>query len=77
MENSSTYKNIDLQSATVEDLWKLHPEITPSFIDFESFVTENDARILDMYYFAKNNDLKELLDKLKKIFSKELNKLLQ
>lgn len=77
MENTSTYKNIDLQNATVEDLWKLHPEVAPVFIDFESHVSENDSRILDMYYFAKNGDLKDLLQKIKETFAEELKKLLQ
>lgn len=73
MEKNSTYKNLDLQTATVYDLADLFPDQPPVLISPEEDLTDEQERILSLYTYAENYNITDLLQKLETLFKEELS----
>ncbi len=72
MENSSTYKGLDLRKVTMYDIADLYEDKPAIMISPESELTEEQERILELYTYAQNYELTELLNQLQDLYSKEL-----
>ena len=72
MENSSTYKGVDLQKATMYDIATLFPDYAPILIDPEGDITPEQERILELYTYAENYEIEDLKKQLEELFKKEL-----
>lgn len=73
MENSSTYKNLDLRTATVYDVAELFPDKQPILISSEDELTEEQERILGLYTYAEDYNITDLKEKIEELFKEELS----
>lgn len=72
MENTSTYKDLDLRKVTMYDIAELFTDKPAVLISPDDDMTEEQERILALYTYAENYELTELKDKIQELYSKEL-----
>ena len=72
MENTSTYKDLDLRKVTMYDIAELFTDKPAVLISPDDDMTEEHERILALYTYAENYELTELKDKIQKLYSNEL-----
>ncbi len=72
MENSSTYKNLDLRKVTVYDIAELFPDKPVIFVSSENDLSDEQERILYLYTFADYYKIEDLKSKLESLFKTEL-----
>lgn len=61
------FRDIDLKTASQYDLAKVLG-LTPVLVSFEENVSEEQQRIYELFAFAENYNLSELLNKLEIIY---------
>lgn len=72
MENTSTYKDLDLRKVTMYDIAELFTDKPAVLISPDDDLTEEQERILALYTYAENYELTELKDKIQALYNKEL-----
>lgn len=72
MENSSTYKGLDLRKVTMYDIAELYEDKPAIMISHENEISDEEERILGLYSYADNYDLTELKKKIEELYKKEL-----
>ncbi|MDH1602242.1 hypothetical protein [Empedobacter sp. GD03739] len=66
MEQDNFYKGLDLRTASQNDFCKLL-KLTPVLVSVD-LIKEVDIRVIELFAFAENYELKELFDKLNKLY---------
>ncbi|QDP85207.1 hypothetical protein FNJ88_06370 [Chryseobacterium sp. SNU WT5] len=72
MENSSTYKNLDLRKVTMYDIAELFTDQPPLLISPDDELSDENIRILGLVSYADYYKLTDLKEKLQKLFKDEL-----
>lgn len=72
MENSSTYKGLDLRKVTMYDIAELFKDKPAIMISSENELTDEQERILELFTYAENYELDELKNKLQDLYKAEL-----
>ena len=66
MKQNNFYKGLDLRKASQNDFCQLL-KLTPVLVSIDP-MKEIDVRVIELFAFAENYELKELFDKLNKLY---------
>ena len=69
MAQDNFYKDLDLRKATQNDFCKLL-KLTPVLVSVDP-TKDIDTRVIELFAFAENYELKELFDKLNKLYPEQ------